>query len=226
MSDEPKPPEPPHPPDNGIDATAGRTAGAAPGVRPDASPGVPSGAAADAPASPPAGASTADGEAAAPDQAKIGRGRVVGIVLVAVFAVAVLLCMGGLGVGYLFYRGVSEPDRSTPGVVVRQYLQATFDDRDKSKAARFTCEQPTDIGEIERTLAEIVSREQRFGIRITVGWEDFVSEENGNAATVRVRLKTMVPEQTGQSSESFRIWSFTLMHRSNGWRVCGAQPVG
>jgi hypothetical protein len=149
----------------------------------------------------------------------------VAIVLAVVLGVVSLLCVGGLGTGYLFYRQVSEPDRSTPGVVVRQYLQATFDDRDKSKAARFTCGRPADIGETEKLLADIVSREERFGIRITVGWENFVAEENKGAATVAVRLKIGVPEQSGQSSESFQQWTFALRHQSAGWRVCAAQQA-
>jgi hypothetical protein len=153
------------------------------------------------------------------------RGRVVGIVLAAVLGGLAVLCVGGLGTGYLLYRKASEPDRSTPGVVVRQYLQATFDDRDESKAARFTCTRPADIGEMQQELADIVSREKRFGIRITVGWENFTVEESKATATVGARLKIAVPEENGQPSESFQQWSFAMRHQNSGWRVCDAHRI-
>ncbi|GII25188.1 hypothetical protein [Planosporangium mesophilum] len=196
MSDEPKPPVPSQQPENGADETLG---------------------------TPAAGAQEA---ASAPPAAKGRPGRVTGIVLAVVLGTATLLCFGGLGVGYFVYYRVSEPDRSTPAVVVRQYLQATFDDRDKSKAARFTCGRPEDIGDIEQKVADIAGREQRFGIHITVGWENFTAHENKQTATVSARLTIQVPEQTGQPSESFQNWNFAMRRQNGDWRVCGAQQTG
>jgi hypothetical protein len=154
------------------------------------------------------------------------RGRTLRIVLASVLGGLAVLCVGGLGTGYLLYRKVSEPDRSTPGVVVRQYLDATYDDRDELKAARFTCERPANIRETQQELADLVSREKRFDIRITVGWENFTTQANKATATVGVRLKIAVPEENGQPSESFQQWTFSLRHQSSGWRVCEAHRVG
>jgi hypothetical protein len=211
VSDEPKSPEPSHQPESGVDEASDPPVGLPAPVAHVQQPG--------------------EGVESKPDTAKaeppVGRRRrMVATILAVVLGGLTVLCVGGLGAGYLFYRQASEPDRSTPGVVVRQYLQATFDDRDKSKAARFTCGKPEDIGEIEQKLADIVSREKRFGIRITVGWENFVAEERKGTGTVTVRLKIEVPEQTGQSSESFQQWSFALRQQNTGWRVCGAQRSG
>jgi hypothetical protein len=166
----------------------------------------------------------AGGEEPAP--APRSRGRTLRIVLASVLGGLAVLCVGGLGTGYLLYRKVSEPDRSTPGVVVRQYLGATFDDRDESKAARFTCGRPTDISATQQVLADLVSREKRFNIRITVGWENFTTQESKATATVGVRLKIAVPEENGQPSESFQQWNYALRHQISGWRVCDAHRVG
>ncbi|MDT4989786.1 MAG: hypothetical protein QOI74_3880, partial [Micromonosporaceae bacterium] len=111
------------------------------------------------------------------------------------------------------------------GVVVRQYLQATFDDRNETRAARFTCGKPAEITQVQQALADVVSREKRFGVHITVGWENFTTRAGTDQATVTNRVKIAVPEEAGQSSESFQQWSFELRRRS-GWRVCGAQRIG
>src|SRR5689334_3809624 len=73
------------------------------------------------------------------------RGRTLRIVLASVLGGLAVLCVGGLGTGYLLYRKVSEPDRSTPGVVVRQYLDATLNERDDNRAGLFTCRSTTGL---------------------------------------------------------------------------------
>jgi hypothetical protein len=229
VSDAPKHPEPSRQPDEAVEGApaqfTGPTSAPPAAGQPGTADGPPAGP--DAPAAPdqppsPEGQLPAGPGAPTPSRT----GRTVAIVVAAVLATVTVLCIGGLGAGYLIYRHVSEPDRSTPGVVTRQYLQATFDDRDKSKASQFTCGPPSDIGSIEQTLTDIISREQRFNIHITVGWENFDAQQNKTAANVKVRLKIEVPEENGQPSESFQQWSFALRHQGSGWRVCGAQRVG
>ncbi|HEV7963743.1 MAG TPA: hypothetical protein VGP57_14500, partial [Actinoplanes sp.] len=95
MSDEPKPPEPSHQPESGID-------------------GMPARPAAGSASEPPAEGAEPESGSAGREQAKGGRGRTVGIVLAIVLSGVTLLCVGGLGMGYLFYRQASEPDRTTP----------------------------------------------------------------------------------------------------------------
>ena len=144
--------------------------------------------------------------------------------LIVIAGVLALLCVGGLGSAYFYYRKVSEPDRSTPGVVVRQYLQATFDNRDSTEAARYTCGSPRDIAAVQQLLADVTSREKQYDIRITVRWEDFSPQINDGRSTVDLRMKISVPEESGGSSESIQQWSFDLRRR-DGWRVCNAHRV-
>jgi hypothetical protein len=211
VTDAPKPPEPANQPESGVPAQPMPPPPSIPQAR------QPSAGEVDAEPAPGGG-----GAAPAPRS----RGRTLRIVLASVLGALAVLCVGGLGTGYLLYRKVSEPDRSTPGVVVRQYLGATFDDRDELKAARFTCGRPAEISETQQELADLVSREKRFNIRITVSWENFTTQESKATATVGVRLKIAVPEENGQPSESFQQWNYALRHQSSGWRVCDAHRAG
>jgi hypothetical protein len=220
VTEVPKPPESAPQPDSGVDGASGQ------GI-PEARQPVPGETTQDTGTGPPGAAGPTGVDPAAADEPvppRRSRRRVLGIVLAVVVGAVGMLCVGAIGTGLFVYHQISEPDRSTPGVVVRQYLEATFEDRDETKAARFTCVQPTQIGAVQQMLTDIVSREKRFGIHITVGWENFEARAQKSRATVAARMKITVPEESGQSSESFQQWNFTLKQDS-GWRVCDAQRV-
>src|SRR5205814_1869178 len=55
---------------------------------------------------------------------------------IVIAALAVGLCLGGVAITYALYDKATTPDRSSPILVVRQYLSATFDERDSSAPAR------------------------------------------------------------------------------------------
>ena len=140
-------------------------------------------------------------------------------------AVVVVLCVGGLGVGYVLYDKATEPDRTTPTVAVDQYLEAALVDRDDSRASLYTCGRSADMQAIKSLREEIEGIEHRYGIHVNVAW-DKVTAEAGKAATpVSARLRVQVPEVNGQYSESLQQWRFQTEKRS-GWRVCGAERLG
>ncbi len=147
------------------------------------------------------------------------------LVLLVMAVVVGVTCIGGLSAGYFLYYKASEPDRSTPGVVVDQYLQATFSDRNEAMARRFTCESPDQLTEMRAMLDDIEEREQRGSKTITVHWEDFDSSIAGRSATVTASLIVITPTSAGAASRSIRRWEFKLENRS-GWRVCGVQRIG
>ena len=134
-------------------------------------------------------------------------------------------CSVGSVAGYVWYGQATTPDRSTPSLVVRQYLQATFEDNDPARASQFTCGKPESLTEVQNTLADIRQRESRFGVKITVAWDSFNTQEQGKDATVTLNLLIRVPEANGYPSESQDHWAFTTTN-NNGWRVCGAHKVG
>jgi len=146
-------------------------------------------------------------------------------VLLVMAAVVAVTCTGVLGTGYFLYYKASEPDRSTPTVVVRQYLEATFNERDQSRARLFTCEDPNNFTEMSAMFSDIEDREKRGSKTITVRWEDFDSSVTGRSATVTASLIVITPSSAGASSRSIRRWEFKTENRS-GWRVCDAHRIG
>lgn len=142
-------------------------------------------------------------------------------IMLIVLAVVLALCSAGAITAYTVYNKIAEPDRSTPTITVRKYLQATFDARDQMSARRYTCSEPENIEAVMSLLKDVQDREQRFDLRITIAWEDVRETVNGDHATVTATLKLQVPEVGAHISESLQKWQFSLEDKS-GWRVCGA----
>ena len=134
------------------------------------------------------------------------------------------LCSAGSLTGYLWYDKATTPDRSSPSLVVRQYLRATFEDRDNGRASLFICAKPETLAEVQEVLSDIRTRETRFGVKIVVAWEGFSTTEQGTNASVSTNLLIRVPEANGSTSESLDHWIFTTV-KTDGWRVCGAHKV-
>jgi hypothetical protein len=182
--------------------------------------GTPAGPGAAVPA-PPAGGPTdavaAERPATAP---KPGRWR---IVVVAVAGAVALACTVALGVGYLAYDRVTQPDRSDPEVVVRNFLVATFDKRDPERGRLYACSRPA-LGEVDEMLADLERKEAQFGVHISVTSEDYTAQTGGSSSTVQARLRLAV-DSGGVLQEQLQRWEFSLVRRS-GWRVCGAHRTG
>lgn len=154
---------------------------------------------------------------------KAGRRRHLKQALIAVAGVIGILVIA-LGVGgYFYYDRATAPDRSTPGVVVRQYLQATFGDS-THPASDFTCDSPARIVAIQQLVETVRNLEDKYQVDVTVDWGGFATRENGDTATVDVNLSVQVPEANDSVSESRTPWTFSLQRRS-GWRVCDAHAT-
>jgi hypothetical protein len=144
-------------------------------------------------------------------------------VLASVLGGLAVLCVGGLGTGYLLYQKVSEPDRSTPGVVVRQYLDATLNERDDNRARLFTCRGTTGLAPVQALRDDNESKEKQYNVGIRVNPEGFVTRQSGSNATVDVKLRLSV-STNGTFQEQIQSWRFTLK-RESGWRVCGGEQL-
>lgn len=144
-------------------------------------------------------------------------------ILLVVLAVFMAVCSAGVIVGYRLYDKAAEPDRSSPGVVVREYVNAAFNERDKRTIRRFTCGDPATVQGANAAVGEITAKERAHDTRITVTAENIESQDEGRTSnvTARLRLNAVV---NGQSQEQIQQWEFSLKDRS-GWRVCDARRV-
>jgi hypothetical protein len=145
-------------------------------------------------------------------------------IMLIVLAFVLALCGVGAITAYNVYNKIAEPDRTTPSIAVRKYLQATFDERDQLSARRFTCSDPENIEAVTTFLEDVRDREQRFDLRITIAWEEVRETVDGDRATVTATLKVQVPEGGANISESLQKWTFSL-EGDSGWRVCGAKRL-
>ncbi len=146
------------------------------------------------------------------------RGRVVAITLAVVLGVLTVVGIGGLGLGYFYYQRAATPDRRTPAVVVEQFVEATFNERDADRAKIFTC-RTSNLSELHGMVSDLEAREGQFNTRFNVQTADLNVTTNKKTAAVDTDLQISTPV-----SRSTQRWRFALKNES-GWRVCGAQRV-
>jgi hypothetical protein len=162
-------------------------------------------------------------EGAAAPPAKRTRGQVIRLVLAVVVGVVAVLCIGGAVTGFFVYRKISEPDRSTPGVSLRQYLDAELNQRDDSRAGLFTCRDASGLGPVQALRADLESKERQFHVTITASPEGFDPKISDSTASVAVKVRLSV-SQNGSFQEEIQTWRFAMRNQS-GWRVCAGQQL-
>jgi hypothetical protein len=137
------------------------------------------------------------------------RGRVV--LLVVAIVAGFLLVVGG-GTAVFLYDRATAIDRSTPEVVVRQFLRAGMVERDSARLSLFVCSQWS----AEAATTAIAAP---TGNGVTVSSGDYTSNVNGSKATVTAKVHIF--RGTGAvTADTVRTWKFQLEDQ-DGWRVCG-----
>ncbi|MCG5447509.1 hypothetical protein NIE79_006445 [Micromonospora sp. NIE79] len=141
-------------------------------------------------------------------------------VLTVVAGVLALLCLGGVATALVWYNRASTPDRSTPDVVVANYIQSFLADRDDTRASEFVCQGGADIEGLRQLREDLIARELRFSTKISTSWEDFSIQRQGDSANVEVDL-ILSAYVDGVSQSDRQRWRFET-RREDGWRVCKA----
>ncbi|MEU8423324.1 hypothetical protein AB0C15_20845 [Micromonospora sp. NPDC048835] len=141
-------------------------------------------------------------------------------VLTVVAGVLALLCLGGVATAYVWYTRASTPDRSTPDVVVANYIQSFLADRNDARASEFTCKGGADIDDLRLLREDLEARELRFTAKISTSWESFAVQRQGDSANVEVDL-VLSAFVDGISQSDRQRWRFETRHE-DGWRVCKA----
>ncbi|MFE9654061.1 hypothetical protein [Micromonospora sp. NPDC006431] len=145
-------------------------------------------------------------------------------VLTVVAGVLALLCAGGAVVGFVLYDRATAPDRSSPEVVVANYIQAFLVDRNDTKADEFACQSGGDLGDLRLLRDDLVAREKRFATTISVSWENLRVQRQDDVAKVQVDLiiSTFVD---GLSPSDRQGWNFVTRLGAD-WRVCEGKRAG
>ncbi|WP_012184717.1 hypothetical protein [Salinispora arenicola] len=145
-------------------------------------------------------------------------------ILTVTAAVLTALVLGGIVGGYVLYDRATTPDRSAPDVVVSSYLAAFFVDRDDTLADLFVCADGASIAELRALRDDLVSREERFAVPISVSWGSLTVRREGDAADVEVDLVISAHVDSGSYSER-QPWRFTT-RLGDDWRVCAGSRAG
>jgi hypothetical protein len=117
-------------------------------------------------------------------------------------------------VGLIIYDRATAIDRSTPTVVVDQFLVASFDDRDPRRVAFFICDQL----QPDQALADTIGG---IDMNLSVSWGDFSTDQGDGSAVVIAQVRFRL-DQGDSSYSAIEQWQFTMVDE-DGWRVCGIQ---
>ncbi|QLQ40220.1 hypothetical protein [Micromonospora robiginosa] len=156
----------------------------------------------------------------APAPAPVRPKRPLRTVLAIVAGVLALLCTGGAVVGFVLYDRATAPDRSSPEVVVANFVQYFLAERNDTRAAEYLCKDGADLDALRSLRDDLLAREQRFETTISVGWENLDVRQGGDQADVRADL-VISASVDGLKQSDRQKWRFE-MKRNDGWRVCAA----
>jgi hypothetical protein len=132
--------------------------------------------------------------------------------LVVVIAVAFLAVLGGT-IGVVAYDKATAIDRSTPGVVTQQFMQAALIDRDPARVSLFLCSNWS----VSDAMAATAPASQPD---IRVNWGITEQSRDGNHATADLRVRLSASAGGGLSYREVQPWHITLVNEGS-WRVCG-----
>lgn len=139
-------------------------------------------------------------------------------VLTVTAAVLAALVLGGIVGGYVLYARATTPDRSAPDVVVSSYLAASFVDRDDTLADLFLCAEGASVAELRALREDLVAREARFAVPISVSWGSLAVQRDGDEAVVELEL-VISAHVDGVAYSDRQPWRFTT-RLGEDWRVC------
>ncbi|MGW0213020.1 hypothetical protein ACWDXH_01340 [Micromonospora chokoriensis] len=144
-------------------------------------------------------------------------------VLTVVAGVLAVLCMAGAVTGYVLYNRAAAPDRSAPDVAVDNYLRAFLVDRNDARADLYTCERGAELEAIRTLRSDLLEREKRFNVAISVSWASLSVEKQGGSAAVAVTL-IISARIDGINQSDRQPWQFETRD-DDGWRVCSGTKV-
>ncbi|MFY1674729.1 hypothetical protein ACN27G_33145 [Plantactinospora sp. WMMB334] len=162
------------------------------------------------------------GEPVAPPPAP--RRRRLGLVLAVVGGALALFCLAGAAIGYVAYDRFTAPDRSSPSVVVDNYLRAFLVDENDVLAEQFECADRAGLAPLETLRADLAARERQFQITFVVKWGPL--DVRAQESTAEVLVELVISYRVDNLAQTdHQPWRF-VTEQDDGWRVCEAAPAG
>ncbi|MGW3899124.1 hypothetical protein ACWD6L_28440 [Micromonospora profundi] len=147
-------------------------------------------------------------------------------VLIVVGGVLALLGMGAVITGFVWYNRAATPDRSSPDVVVDNYLRAFLVDRNDIRADQFTCKDGADLQALRELRLEMQQRESNFNVTVRVTWGALTRNPSGDGESVGTTLTISGSADGVPRSSRREDWTFRVIEDDDGWRVCAAAKAG
>ncbi len=130
-----------------------------------------------------------------------------------------LLCMGGVGIGVTLYDEATTLQHDDPEIVVSNYLRAVFDG-DEVNANSLECDADSGLEPLRAFHADVLEREQRFGVDIDVTWGPLTVIPAGDQRIVSTEITRFIIN----AESSVQPWTFTVVDQG-GWKVCAARQT-
>lgn len=153
------------------------------------------------------------------------RSRRARLVLALTAGVVGLLCLGGAGIFFVLYDDATEIKRTAPDVVTDGFLIAYLVNRDDQQAGLYTCSSP-DLTAISALRGEMVGREQKFDVSVSVSWGALTRSSAGvQQEDVSTQLTISSASRGKLNSSRNEEWVFRTIEADGAWRVCGANKT-
>jgi hypothetical protein len=130
------------------------------------------------------------------------------------------LAIAGLGAGGVVFRAydkATQIDRRYPEVVVREFVELTFQRRDDERVVLYTCAHPR-VGAIIELRSNLTAQEKDLSISTQVG----IGSRRVEGLSVYADL--VVTRRSTVATTERQQWKFTMV-QDDGWRVCGAERL-
>ena len=144
-------------------------------------------------------------------------------VLWTLVGIAAFVCLGGLGVGYIYYDKATKPNTETPGRTLEEFLDERFNNGPPERVRQLVCRAPS-LQEFDDLVNQLAAIEAQSGdaVKANASALELQYTSNEKAAIETDLVMTSGPQN--QSKVARQHWHFDLV-REDGWRVCGAHRL-
>ncbi|WP_344618189.1 hypothetical protein [Dactylosporangium salmoneum] len=144
-------------------------------------------------------------------------------ILWTLIGIAAFVCLGGLGIGYIYYDKATAPDTRTPGRTLEEFIDERFNNGPPERVQELICSSPK-LVEFDDLVSQLAAREAQTGqeVRANVSATDVRYTSNDKAEIETELVLTAGPRTHAESTRQH--WHFDLVSEG-GWRVCGAHRL-